>query len=81
MTFEFAMNGAGVTHPGMYSAIFGRICTQVALSALFACLGYPIQYVWYAIVCGSVIMCICDYYLYRRGGWKRKKLDLDGKSA
>jgi Na+-driven multidrug efflux pump len=81
MTFEFAMNGAGMTHPGMYSAIFGKICTQVALSALFACLGYPIQYIWYAIVCGSVVICICDYYLYRRGGWKRKELDFNEKSV
>lgn len=80
MTLGFAMNGAGMTRPGMYSAIAGQICTQVALSALFAYLGYPIQYIWYAIVCGSVIMCICDYYFYRKGDWKRKKLDLGGES-
>ena len=31
MTLGFAMNGAGMTRPGMYSAIAGQICTQVAL--------------------------------------------------
>ncbi len=81
MTLGFAMNGAGMTRPGMYSAIIGQICVQVALSAMFAYLGYPIQYVWYAIVCGSVVMCICDYYFYRKGDWKRKKLDLGGEDA
>lgn len=81
MTLGFAMNGAGMTRPGMYSAIAGQICTQVALSAAVAYMGYPIQYIWYAIVCGSVIMCICDYYFYRNGDWKRKKLDLGGESA
>ena len=80
MTLCFAMNGAGMTRPGMCSAIVGQICTQVALSALFAYLGYPIQYIWYAIVCGSVIMCVCDYYFYRKGDWKRKKLDLGRES-
>ncbi|WP_338096657.1 MATE family efflux transporter [Methanorbis rubei] len=81
MTLGFAMNGAGMTRPGMYSAIAGQICTQVALSAMFAYLGYPIQYIWYAIVCGSIVMCICDYYFYRKGDWKRKKLDLGGEDA
>jgi putative MATE family efflux protein len=81
MTFEFAMNGAGMTRPGMYSAILGKICTQVALSALFAYLGCPIQYICYAIVCGSVVICVCDYYLYCRCDWKRKKLDFGEKSV
>lgn len=81
MTLGFAMNGAGMTRPGMYSAIAGQICTQVALSALFAYLGYPIEFIWYAIVCGSVVMCICDYYFYRKGDWKRKSLDIGGDSA
>lgn len=81
MTLGFAMNGAGMTHPGMYSAIVGQICTQAALSALFAYLGYPIEFIWYAIVCGSVVMCICDYYFYRKGDWKRKNLDIGGDSV
>jgi putative MATE family efflux protein len=79
MTLGFAMNGAGMTRPGMYSAIAGQICTQVALSSLFAYLGCPIQYIWYAIVCGSIVMCICDCYFYRRGDWKKKKLDIGGE--
>ncbi|HJJ88906.1 MAG TPA: MATE family efflux transporter [Methanocorpusculum sp.] len=74
MTLGFAMNGAGMTRAGMYSAISGQICTQVVLSAFFAYFEYPIQYIWYAIVCGSIIMCICDFYFYSKGEWKRKNL-------
>ena len=81
MTLGFAMNGAGMTRPGMYSAIAGQICTQVALSAMFAYLGYPFEYVCYAIAFGSVIMCLWDYYFYHNGDWKRKKMNLGGDPA
>ncbi|HJK27674.1 MAG TPA: MATE family efflux transporter [Methanocorpusculum sp.] len=81
MTLGFAMNGAGMTRPGMYSAIAGQIFTQVARSAMFAYLRYPFEYVCYAIAFGSVIMCLCDYYFYHKGDWKRKKLNLGGDTA
>ena len=74
MTLGFAMNGAGMTRPGMYSAIAGQLVVQVGLSAFFAFNGYPIQYIWYAVICGTVIMFCFDLFFYKKSGWQRKKL-------
>lgn len=81
MTMGFAMNGAGMTRPGMYSAIAGQMIVQVGLSAFFALSGYPIQYIWYAAVCGTVVMFCFDLFFYMRGGWKTKKLRIEGEEA
>ena len=81
MTMGFAMNGAGMTRPGMYSAIAGQMIVQVGLSAFFALSGYPIQYIWYAAVCGTVVMFCFDLFFYMRGGWKTKKLRIAGEGA
>ncbi|HJJ35364.1 MULTISPECIES: MATE family efflux transporter [Methanocorpusculum] len=81
MTMGFAMNGAGMTRPGMYSAIAGQMIVQVGLSAFFALSGYPIQYIWYAAVCGTVVMFCFDLFFYMRGGWKTKKLRIEGEGA
>lgn len=77
MTLGFAMNGAGMTRPGMYSAIAGQLIVQVGLAAFFAFSGYSIQYIWYAVVCGTVVMFCFDLFFYMRGGWKTKKLRID----
>jgi putative MATE family efflux protein len=81
MTMGFAMNGAGMTRPGMYSAIAGQMIVQVGLSAFFALSGYPIQYIWYAAVCGTVVMFCFDLFFYMRGGWKTKTLRIEGEEA
>ncbi len=78
MTLGFAMNGAGLTKPGMYSAVIGQLIVQVGLSAALALTGHSLQFIWYAVVCGTVVMCLCDFYFYRKGDWKRKELDLGG---
>ena len=74
MTMGFAMNGAGMTRPGMYSAIAGQLIVQAGLSAFFAFNGYPIQYIWYSVVCGTIVMFCFDLYFYKKSGWQRKKL-------
>jgi putative MATE family efflux protein len=79
MTLGFAMNGAGMTRPGMYSAIAGQLIVQAGLSAFFAFSGYPIQYIWYAVVCGTIVMFCFDLFFYTRGGWKTKKLRIEGE--
>ncbi len=81
MTLGFAMNGAGMTRPGMYSAIAGQLIVQVGLAAFFALSGYPLQYIWYAAVCGTIVMFSFDLFFYLQGGWKTKKLRLDGEET
>jgi len=81
MTMGFAMNGAGMTRPGMYSAIAGQLIVQVGLAIYFAFSGYSIQYIWYAVVCGTVVMFCFDLFFYMRGGWKTKKLRIDSDEA
>ncbi len=81
MTMGFAMNGAGMTRPGMYSVIAGQLITQVGLAAFFALSGYSIQYIWYAVVCGTVVMFCFDLFFYMRGGLKTKKLRIDSDEA
>ena len=76
MTLGFAMNGAGMTKPGMYSAIFGQLIVETFGAAILALTGHPIEYICYAIVLGAIVMAGCDYYFYRKGDWKRKKLHL-----
>jgi putative MATE family efflux protein len=76
MTLGFAMNGAGMTKPGMYSAIFGQLIVETIGAAILAVTGHPIEFVCYAIVLGAIVVTACDYYFYRKGDWKRKKLHL-----
>lgn len=77
MTLGFAMNGAGMTRPGMYSAIAGQVLVQVGLSAILAFNGHPIEQVWFAVILGSIVTFAVDFFFYRRGTWKTKTLRLD----
>ncbi|MDO5845300.1 MAG: MATE family efflux transporter [Methanocorpusculum sp.] len=77
MTLGFAMNGAGMTRPGMYSAIAGQVVVQVGLSAILAFNGHPIEQVWFAVILGSVVTFAVDFFFYRKGAWKTKTLHLD----
>ncbi|MGB4052564.1 MAG: MATE family efflux transporter [Methanoculleus sp.] len=81
MTMGFAMNGAGMTKPGMYAAIAGQLITEVGLASVFVVMGLPLQAIWFAVVCGAVVMFFCDLFFYRQGAWKMKKLDLGGAIA
>lgn len=78
MTLGFAMNGAGLTKPGMYSALAGQLIFQVGVSLVLAFTGHPIEHIWIAVALGSVIVFICDLFFYRRGAWKTKKLNIGG---
>lgn len=80
MTMGFAMNGAGMTRPGMYAAIAGQLIVQVGLAAILVTMGMPLQFIWFAVVCGTVIVFLCDLFFYRQGAWKTKKLDLGGEN-
>ncbi|MBQ4414655.1 MAG: MATE family efflux transporter, partial [Methanomicrobium sp.] len=78
MTLGFAMNGAGATRPGMYSAIIGMLIVQCSVSYYLMSGGYPIYCIWYAVVLGVICMCTTNYLFFRHGGWLKKKLDLGG---
>jgi len=80
MTMGFAMNGAGMTRPGMYAAIAGQLIVQVGLAAVAVAMGLPLQFVWFAVVCGVVVVFLCDLFFYRQGAWKTKKLNLGGEN-
>ena len=78
MTMGFAMNGAGVTRPGMYAALAGNIIVQVGLSLVFmAVLHLPLYWVWIAIVLGGIVTTGVDAFFFFRGKWMRKELNLD----
>ncbi|MDO5828588.1 MAG: MATE family efflux transporter [Methanocorpusculum sp.] len=78
MTMGFAMNGAGVTRPGMYAALAGNIIVQVGLSLVFmAVLHLPLYWVWIAIVLGGIVTTAVDAFFFFRGKWMRKELNLD----
>ena len=79
MTLGFAMNGAGMTKPGMYAAIIGQLIVQVGLAAVFVAMGMPLEAIWLAVVCGSVVVFLVDLFFYRQGAWKTKKLNLGGE--
>lgn len=76
MTLGFAMNGAGMTKPGMYSALAGQLIFQVGASLILAVTGHPIEHIFIAIALSSIIVFGVDYFFYRRGHWKTKKLNL-----
>ena len=80
MTMGFAMNGAGMTRPGMYAAIAGQLIVQVGLAAVLVAMEMPLQFIWFAVVCGTVVVFLCDLFFYRQGAWKTKKLDLGGEN-
>ncbi len=78
MTLGFAMNGAGATRPGMYSAVIGMLIIQCSTSYFLMASGYTIDYIWYAVILGVISMCTINYLFFRNGGWLKKKLDLGG---
>ena len=80
MTMGFAMNGAGMTRPGMYAAIAGQLIVQVGLAAALVAMEMPLQFIWFAVVCGTVVVFLCDLFFYRQGAWKTKKMDLGGEN-
>ena len=80
MTVGFAMDGAEVTMPVMSAAMAGQLLVQVGLAAVFVAIGMPLQFVWFAVVCGTVVVFLCDLFFYRQGAWKTKKLDLGGEN-
>ncbi|MDD4253083.1 MAG: MATE family efflux transporter, partial [Methanoculleus horonobensis] len=80
MTMGFAMNGAGMTRPGMYAAIAGQLIVQVGVAAVFVAMQMPLQAIWFAVVCGTVVVFLCDLFFYRQGAWKTKKLNLGGEN-
>ena len=55
--------------------------TEVGLASVFVVMGLPLQAIWFAVVCGAVVMFFCDLFFYRQGAWKMKKLDLGGAIA
>lgn len=78
MTMGFAMNGAGMTRPGMYAALIGQLGVQVGCAFLFKVVfNLPIEWIWAAIIIGSCVTCGVNFLFFRHGGWKRKKLNLD----
>lgn len=81
MTMGFAMNGAGMTRPGMYAAVAGQLIVQVGLASIFVTMGMPLQFIWFAVVCGTVVVFLCDLFFYRQGAWKTKKLNLGGENC
>ncbi|MBO4522972.1 MAG: MATE family efflux transporter [Methanomicrobium sp.] len=80
MTLGFAMNGAGATRPGMYSAIIGMLIIQCSTSYYLMINGFSINFIWYAVVLGAISMCTTNYLFFRHGGWLKKKLDIGGES-
>ena len=80
MMLGFAMNGAGATRPGMYSAIIGMLIIQCSTAYFLMINKFPIDFIWYAIVLGSISMCTTNYLFFRHGGWLKKKLDLGGEN-
>ncbi|HJJ28397.1 MAG TPA: MATE family efflux transporter [Methanocorpusculum sp.] len=80
MTMGFAMNGAGMTRPGMYAALLGQLGTQLGCAMLFKLVfDLPIQSIWIAIIIGGCMTCLVDFIFFRHGGWKRNKLNLDAR--
>ncbi|MDO5844046.1 MAG: MATE family efflux transporter [Methanocorpusculum sp.] len=79
MTMGFAMNGAGMTRPGMYSALAGQLIFQVGLSAYLVFTGHPIEHIWITVAFSSVIVFAFDFFFYKLGHWKTNKLHLGGE--
>lgn len=79
MTMGFAMNGAGMTRPGMYSALAGQLIVQVGVSAFLVFTGHPIEHIWIAVALSSVVVFAFDFFFYKLGHWKTNKLHLGGE--
>jgi putative MATE family efflux protein len=72
--FSFSMNGAGNTRPPMIGSLVAQLIVQVSLAAYVVFAGYPIEYVWYTVIVGNMLMFVLMFLFYRRGSWKKVKL-------
>ncbi|HJJ48782.1 MAG TPA: MATE family efflux transporter [Methanocorpusculum sp.] len=73
-TFGFAMNGAGMTWPGMIGAIIGQVVIPIAINVLAIANGWPIATVFIGVCIGIVANFIFDFSFYKSGIWKRHNL-------
>ncbi|HJJ26973.1 MAG TPA: MATE family efflux transporter [Methanocorpusculum sp.] len=73
-TFGFAMNGAGMTWPGMIGAILGQVLIPITVTVLSIANGWPIAVVFVGVCIGIVANFIFDFAFYKSGIWKKHTL-------
>lgn len=78
--FSFAMNGAGNTRPPMIGSLVAQLIVQVSLAAFVVFSGYPVEYVWYTVIVGNLLMFTLMFLFYKRGTWKKVQL-LGGENS
>ena len=76
-TFGFAMNGAGLTWPGMIGAVAGQIIVPVGIGLIAVSFGLPIAVLFVGVAIGIVVNFIIDYAFYKSGMWKRRTLKIE----
>lgn len=69
--FGFAMNGAGLTWPGMVGALTGQVIVPVGIALLAAVNGMPITIVFIGVCAGIIANFIIDFCFYMSGIWVR----------
>ena len=76
-TFGYAMNGAGLTWPGMIGILAGQIVVPVSVALFAVNNGLPVVVVFLGVVAGNVMNFIIDFAFYKSGMWKKRTLRLE----
>lgn len=77
MTMGFAMNGAGVTYPGMIGALVGQLLVQVGGSFLVAGVFHmDITCVWIVVFISAFFTVGVDAWFFLRKKWLHKNLNI-----
>lgn len=69
-TFGFAMNGAGMTWPGMIGALVGQVAVPIAVSLFCVSNNLPVAVVFGGVCVGIITNFIIDFSFYKSGMWK-----------
>ncbi|MDO5847758.1 MAG: MATE family efflux transporter [Methanocorpusculum sp.] len=73
-TFGYAMNGAGMTWPGMIGAVIGQVVIPIAVTVLAVVNGWPVAVVFAGVCAGIAANFIFDFVFYKSGIWKEHNL-------
>ena len=76
-TFGYAMNGAGLTWPGMIGILAGQVVVPVSVALFAVNNNLPVVVVFVGVAAGIVVNFIVDFAFYKSGMWKKRTLRLE----
>ena len=74
LTLGYAMNGAGLTWPGMIASLTGQVIVPIAIAVFASTHHLPVAVVFIGVCIGIIANFIIDFAFYMSGIWKKHEI-------